>query len=128
MLCDPLSPKREQRFRPGNYSYQAFSRNSYRPRSASFSAFDVAFRYITSGSPLGLYIGHFGNPVPFGSPFRAKFVQYFRTCSLSALSSPRQRSGILHSSVPKTYSISQEWNAPIPASRDGSSGGARSKR
>src|SRR5215831_7251900 len=109
------------------YFSQAPFKNKYLARCSSLPALDCAFKNITWASDFDLYSGHFGNPAPFGSPCFAKFVQYFRTKALSALSSALHRSGIRHSSVPNTYSISQEWNAHCPPGREGSSGGARSK-
>src|SRR5882724_10546592 len=100
--------KERTRLLSGHYFSHVFFRNSYRPRCSSFAAFDCPLKCITCASPLGLYAGHCGRPAPFGFPVRAKFAQYFRINSLSALSSLFQSVGILHSSVPNTYSISLE--------------------
>jgi hypothetical protein len=87
-LCTPISPavalKGVLKRRPTpSYFTHAPAKNKYRSRNSSLCAADVASRNITGHPSAAEYTGHFGNPVPFGSPLRAKFDQYFCISSLS---------------------------------------------
>src|ERR1700722_13022080 len=83
-------------------------KNKYLPRNSSFCASGVALKCITGHPSAGEYTGHFASPGPFGSPLRAKLVQYFCIIALSARSSGRHVTSVFESSCPNTYSISAE--------------------
>ena len=56
---------------------------------------------------------------------RAKFVQYCPIKSERARSSGRDCAPSRESRVPKTYSMSSEWKAPLPAGWNLSAGAAK---